>query len=160
MNRRDFLTASSSSLLLGSAGCLGNCDGTDRSSYEEVDLDCEGLSFGQSSLPLRLGDPGSDRRAAFAIDTVDSVPEDAVVIDALAEDLDEHEHLVELLRVAGCSDERAEERSEYQIAEYHLPHDEAMDIRDLIGTSREAEDGWYVGYDADIYRLEIILGDA
>jgi len=93
MNRRDFFTASSSSLLLGSAGCLGNCDGTDGSSYEEVDLDCEGLSFGQSSLPLRLGDPGSDRRAAFAIDTVDSVPEDAVVIDALAEDLDEHEHL-------------------------------------------------------------------
>ena len=160
MNRRDFLTASSTGIFLGSAGCLGNRVGADGRSYEEVDLNCE--RFQPYEGPLVVGDSGDNSTLdAIEIEAVDSVPDDAVVIDALEEDLDEHKHLGEALTIAGCTHyiEGVPDEGN-DIAVYRVQRDEVREIRELLGESRKTENGWYVGYDADIYRLTHTKGEA
>lgn len=281
MKRRSLLAASSTSILLGMGGCLGNLEGTndgssddddtdDEQSYEEIDLDCErfkgsfgvlvvgvpvavpeeatvidieetgiheyevvaaemeharetrseaeeriseydevgemiqtggvelgngdryadvkaslneyesieakrlgprwyvtyrgdvyGLSLGESPLPFRLGNPGDESNSESAmidIFAINSVPDDAVVIDAVEENLDDHEHLGEVLTIAGCSDDIEGVRSgRNQIADYHIPPDQYPEIRELLGDSRKTDAGWYVGYDAEVYRLALSL---
>ncbi|UTF52900.1 hypothetical protein [Natronosalvus rutilus] len=270
MKRRDLLATSSTSILLGSAGCLGSLERTDDGSYQEADLDCErfkgefgvlvvgvpvavpddasvidieeagilkydvveaemehagetrseaeeriseydeegemkqtgsvelgngdryadvkaslneyesieskhlgprwyvtyqgdvyGLSLGASPLPLRLGDRGDEsdpRSAVIEIYAVDSVPDDAVVIDAVGEEHDEHEHLGEVLTIAGCSHEIEGVPSwRNRITKYYIPPDQYQEIRDILGETREDDDGWYVGYDTEVYRLDPIL---
>ncbi|CCQ34310.1 membrane lipoprotein [Halorhabdus tiamatea SARL4B] len=129
--------------------------------YVTYQGDVYGLSLGASPLPFELGigyDYDATKHAWINIYAVESVPDDAVVIDAVETDLNEHEHLGEVLTIAGCSDEiegipRWEEN---QIAErYYIPPDEYETVRDLLGESKEHGHSWYVGYDAEVYRLTL-----
>jgi hypothetical protein len=126
--------------------------------YVRYEDDMYGLSLREQPLPWDLGysaDSSDSRLAMINVSSADSVPDDAAVIDALEENLDEHEHLGEVLTVAGCSDNNEDIPSDW---EYDIPPDQYEEIRDLLGESRRSDGGWYVGYDGAVHHLSLSLG--
>jgi hypothetical protein len=126
--------------------------------YVRYEDDVYGLSLREQPLPWDLGysaDSSDSSLALIGFSSADSVPDDAAVINALEEDLDEHEYLGEVLTIAGCSDDIEDIPSAW---EYNIPPEQYEEIRDLLGESRRSDGGWYVGYDGAVHHLSLSLG--
>lgn len=126
--------------------------------YVRYEKEVYGLSLGEQPLPWSLGysgDSSDSRLAMIGVSTANSVPDDAAVIDALEENLDEHEYLGEALTIAGCSDDNEDIPSTW---EYDIPPERYEEIRDLLGESRRSDDGLYVGYDGAVHYLSLSFG--
>lgn len=125
-----------------------------------------GLSLIETPLPRRLGDAGDVSDPALyviAISAVNSVPDDAVVIDAHEDGLDDYEPLGELLEIAGCSDEiqgvpRRGGDNFAPIADYPLPRHQYRSIRGMLREYREST-SWYVEYDGAVYKVSLSHGE-